>query len=238
MNLKEYKNKYNLTEDTVVIDGESMVLSLLLRERFFGLSMSTKAIEDYQNRVIAYFAKKNTPVRFTYLEEDNLRLIEEKRLGLKEGVKLELTDEELENLTDEVKCSPCIEAHRDSGEFCYQLTQDILNERENPAMFNGAIRVWTAQPYYTCLLRQLAPDCTVDKRTRGILSVCGDSFVESLDEKDQKTYFGSYIVDEKSKVEPAQKQDPDEKKADSFFTTARDSAYSVYTPAYIIDKAE
>lgn len=234
MNLKKYREKNNIPDGVVVIDAESMLLSLLMRDKAFGYALSEDCICAYHNAVVDYFAERGIPVVFTYLGEDNARLCEEKQLGLHYGTKMIFTDEEVEAINNQAKQSPCINVCRDGDGFEYQLDPAIIAERYNPSMYNGAIKKWSGSSYYTYLMEKLAPDYTVDSETRRDLKACAQEFCVSTLANHEMKYLDSYVTSEADKLQADESaREPDEAKAIKFFKSMQNHVADIieeYTP--------
>lgn len=220
MNLEKFRIDNNLGSDTVVIDGESMMLAVLLRNKYFGLTFSEEGFEAFQNKVIRYFTSKNIPVALTYLGEDNSRKLQEKQLGIAENENIKLTIDELNALDKELVKSPCINVCDNFGSSLYQLDYSIIKEKSNPGIYNGAMESWSGNPYYAYLLESLAPKCTVDRTTRRKLNALGEQFVNELDRKDKKEYFDSYIVDDALIYHRELKTEPEEQSVAKVYDNA------------------
>lgn len=220
MNLEKFRLNKNLSLDTVVIDGESMMLAVLLRNKYFGLTFSEEGFEAFQNKVIKYFTSKNIPVALTYLGEDNSRKLQEKQLGLAENENIKLTIDELNALDKELVKSPCINVCDNFGSSLYQLDYSIIKEKSDPSIYNGAMESWSGNPYYAYLLESLAPKCTVDRTTRRKLYSLGEEFVNELDRKDKKEYFDSYVVGDTFIYGREPKTEPEEQKVSKIYDNA------------------
>lgn len=230
MDLNRYRNENNIDDKTVVLDGESVLLALLLQDRDFGSALTEKGLNAYHNKLVNYFTAKGVPVRFTYLSEDSNRIIEEKLLGLRCNEPFELDDEDKEQLTSEIKKSPCIDAYADGGNMFYQLSIDIIHEKSQPWLFNNAINSWMGYPYYTYLLRQLAPNCTVDKETMEVVSACAESFAKELKREDRKECFDTFILGSSvSKVAHDEKTEENEVKVSTVYNAAREHSQIALT---------
>lgn len=234
MNLKTFREKNNIPEGVVVIDAESMLLSLLLRDKAFGYSLNEDCINAYQNKIVDYFAKIGVPVVFTYLGEDNARFCEEKQLGLHTDSKMQLTFDEITAINDQAKQSPCINVCVDGMYFEYQLDPAIIAERYNPEMYNGAIKKWSGTSYYTYLMEKLAPDYTVDRQTRVDLKMCATEFCKESIENHEERYLDSYVSKKCDRLHADESaREPDEAKAVKFFKSMQNHVADIieeYTP--------
>ncbi len=206
MNLEKLRRDLNIPSDIAIVDAESFVLSLLLRDNALSYAVNERCLEDYQNAVVDFMIKRNTGVYFTYLSEENNRLIEEKMMGLHEGTKIKLSDEELDALANQAKQSPCLNVYVEGLGHSYQVDYSVLQEVSNPSIYNGAITEWTGNPYYTYLVCQVAKEHTVDGKTRRKLTDAGTVFSETTFEDNKKDYAESYIITDRCRMEPDDSQ--------------------------------
>lgn len=220
MNLEKFRQDNNINEETIIIDAESMMLAVLLRDKHFGLSFSEAGFEDFQNKVIDFFTSKNIPVEFTYLKENSRNIIKDKYNGLRDGEKLCLTIDDFNALDAELKKSPCVDVCSNNGDFIYQLDKAILEERDNPSVYNGAIQKWTGNPYYIYLLSRLAPDCTIDESVRKTLGRLAGQFEENLEDNESSQYFDSYIVADRLKMPREEKDTKEEQNVGKIYQSA------------------
>ncbi len=202
MNLEQLRIQLNIPRDVPIVDAESFVLSLLLRDNTLGYAVNERCLIDYQNALVDYMLKRKTPVYFTFLSEENNRKIEEKALGLYCDEKIKLSELELDALAMQAKQSPCLNVHRDGEGYSYQIDHSVLEEIENPSIYNGAITEWSGNPYYIYLVYQVAKDHTVDAKTRRKINDCGEEFSQDDFVINQRNYVESYIITEENRVNP------------------------------------
>ncbi len=235
MDLFKYRKDNHIPEDQTIIDAESMLLSLLLRDEVVGFSINERCLEDYHNVVVSFMQKRNIPVHFPYLNEENNRLIEEKMLGLRGDERIVLSEEERIALADQCKQSPCLNIFIDGRAHSYQLDESILHEIENPTIYNAAITEWSGNPYYTYLLSKIAPSSTVDNKTRERLQLCGEAFAENVFPEMHKEYAESYVVDNTTALLPNQEERTrEEQNVVGFFDMLKKVSQSpVYIPAKV-----
>lgn len=202
MNLTKLRQEFNIPVNKIIIDAESFMLSLLLRDKIVGYAINEKCVEDYQNMVINYMHRQGLDVYFAYLTEETNRIIEEKKLGLHHNEKIEISQQEFRDLADQAKQSPCLNVFVEGEGHSYQLDNSVLQEISNPGIYNGAITEWSGNPYYTYLLAQLANDYTVNFKTRSKLKDAGAIFANSTFKENQFDYLESYIVSDEFRMFP------------------------------------
>ena len=202
MNLQKLRQELNIPADVAIVDAESFMLSLLLRDNTLGYAINEQCIEDYQNAVIDFMQSRNAGVYFTYLSEETNRLIEEKMLGLHTDTKIKLSKKELNALANQSKQSPCINVYVEGEGHSYQVDYSVLQEVNDPGLYNAAIKEWTGNPYYTYLVCQVAKDYTVDNKTRKRLTEVGTEFAETTFEDNKRDYVESYILTDECRMQP------------------------------------
>ena len=206
MNLQKLRQELNIPTDVAIVDAESFVLSLLLRDNALGYAVNEKCLEDYQNALVEFMRKRNAGVYFTYLSEETNRLIEEKMLGLHDDTRIKLSDKELSTLANQAKQSPCLNVYMEGMGHSYQVDHTVLQEVTEPGLYNAAITEWTGNPYYTYLLCQVAKDYTIDNKTRRRLLDVGTVFAETAFEDKKRDYVESYILTDECKMEPSEEE--------------------------------
>ena len=227
MNLKNYKLDNDYDNNIVLVDAESMLLSVLLSEKYFGKALNQKGFSKYQNAVAQYFAKKQVPVHFTYLDSFNEQLILDKAVGFRDDEEVVLEDNEYSKMVGEALKSPCINTFFDEKGLSFQLCKDIMKEKEQPDIYNAAIKKWAGNPYYVYLLTQIAPECTINIRLRTLLSDCALEFEESLDEIECSKYFEERKTNCSKMLPKDQKDDPAEQNAQRFYNQTVQAAKSL-----------
>ena len=201
MNLQKLRQELNIPADVAIVDAETFMLSLLLRDNALGYAINEQCIEDYQNAVVDFMQKRNAGCYFTFLSEETNRLIEEKMLGLHYNTKIKLSSEELDTLANQAKQSPCINVYMEGEGYSYQVDHSVLQEVNNPGLYNAAIKEWSGNPYYTYLVCQVAKDHTVDGKTRRRLNEAGTVFAETTFEENKRDYVESYILTDECRLQ-------------------------------------
>ena len=212
MNLKELRQELNIPNNVAIIDAESFVLSLLLRDSTLGYAINEQCLTDYQNAVVNYMQRFSSGVYFTYLSEENNRLIEEKMLGMHLNTPIALSEQELSNLANQAKQSPCINVFVEGDGYSYQVDYGVLQEVNNPGLYNAAITQWTGNPYYIHLISHLAKDHTVSKEMRTKLQSIGSFFSETAFKENKSDYVESYIMSDEFRMQPNNEERTDKER--------------------------
>ncbi len=233
MNLQKLRQELNIPADIAIVDAESFMLSLLLRDNTLGYAINEQCIEDYQNLLVEFMQKRGAGCYFTFLSDENNRLIEEKMLGLHYGTKIKLSQEELNTLANQAKQSPCLNVYIEGEGHSYQVDHTVLQEVNEPGLYNAAIKEWSGNPYYTYLVCQVAKDYTVDSKTRKRLNEAGTVFAETTFEENKSDYVESYILTDECRLQADDSQRTrQESQVVGFYEMLKKAAQApVYAPA-------